>query len=346
DAGPPLNVNALQRRLQLLLEDPRIERLNADLKPGLQQGDSVLDVRVQERTPYRFQADYNNYQSPSVGENRFLGTLWHENLTGNGDVLMAQYGKSEGLNPLLDFKYSIPVNAYDTTLSYEYRRNTLAVIEQPFEGLDVGSKSDIYTYTIRQPVYRTLNSDFALELTAERLWLQTTLFRQPFSLEPGAQNGRSVVFALRPTQEFVYRTQHQVIAARSRFSFGLNAFGATVNHGGLPDGIFFAWLGQFQWVQRFSQFSWFQGLGQYPWVQRLGLLDSYAIFRSSFQYSDSPLLSLEQVSIGGRYSVRGYRENTMLRDRAALSSIETRLPVVSNTDWADYLELAQFVDFG
>jgi len=346
DAGPPLNVNALQRRLQLLLEDSRIQRLNAELKPGLQRGEGILDVRVEERTPYRLLTEYNNYQSPSVGENRGLVSVWYENVTGNGDVFFGQYGRSTGLNPLLDFKYAIPVNAYDTTLSYEYRKNTLAVIEQPFQGLNVNSKSDIYTYTVRQPVYRTLNSDFALELIAERLWLQTTLLGEPFSLEPGAQHGRSVVFALRPAQEFVYRTQSQVIAARSRFSFGLDAFGATINHNGLPDGIFFAWLGQFQWVQRFSQFSWVQGLGQYPWAQRLGLLDSYAIFRSSFQYSDSPLLSLEQVSIGGRYSVRGYRENTMLRDRAALTSIETRLPVIQNTAWADYLELAQFVDYG
>ena len=261
DAGPPLNVNALQRRLQLMLEDSRIQRLNAELKPGLQRGEGILDVRVEERTPYRLFSEYNNYQSPSVGENRVLATLWHENLTGNGDVLMAQYGKSKGLNPLLDFKYSFPVNAYDTTLSYEYRRNTLAVVEQPFQEIDINSKSDIYTYTVRQPVYRTLNSDFALELIGERLWLQTTLLGEPFSLEPGAQHGRSVVAALRTAQEFVYRTQFQVIAARSRFSFGLNALGATINHNGLPDGIFFSWLGQFQWVQRFGQFSWFRGLG-------------------------------------------------------------------------------------
>ena len=137
----------------------------------------------------------------------------------------------------------------------------MAVIEQPFEPLDVNSKSDIYTYTVRQPVYRTLNSDFALELTAERLWLQTKLLGGPFSLEPGAEHGRSVVAAMRPAQEFVYRTQHQVFAARSRFSSGLDALGATINHNGLPDGIFFAWLGQFQLVQRFGQFSWVQGLG-------------------------------------------------------------------------------------
>jgi hemolysin activation/secretion protein len=241
---------------------------------------------------------------------------------------MGQYGRSRGLDPLLDFKYSFPLNAYDTTLSYEYRRNTLDVIEQPFQEIDINSKSDIYTLTLRQPVYRTLNSELALELIGERLWLQTSLLGESFSLEPGAQNGRSVVAALRTAQEFVYRTQYQVIAARSRFSFGLNALGATINNNGLPDGTFFAWLGQFQWVQR------------------LGFLDTYLIFRSSFQLSDSALLSLEQISVGGRYSVRGYRENTLLTDQAVLTSLEMRVPVFRNTPWADYLEIAPFVDYG
>jgi hemolysin activation/secretion protein len=328
DAGPPLNVNALQNRLQLLLEDPRIQRLNAELKPGVNRGEGILDVRVEERTPYKLLLEYNNYQSPSVGENRGLVTFLHQNLTGNGDAAMAQYGRSKGLDPLLDIKYSFPFTAYDTTLSYEYRKNTLAVIEQPFQELDINSKSNIYTFTLRQPVYRTLSSELALELTGERLSLQTSLLGQQFSLEPGAQSGKSVVAALRTAQEFVYRTQNQVIAARSRFSFGIDTLGATINKNGLPDGKFFAWLGQFQWVRR------------------LGFLDSYLIFRSDVQLSDAPLLSLEQFSVGGRYSVRGYRENTLLRDQAILTSLETRLPVIRDTFWADYVELAQFVDFG
>ena len=33
-AGPPLNVNDLQDRLQLLLQDPTIEHLHARLLPG------------------------------------------------------------------------------------------------------------------------------------------------------------------------------------------------------------------------------------------------------------------------------------------------------------------------
>ena len=338
DAGPPLNVNSLQRRLQLLLEDPRIQRLNAELRPGVRRGEGILDVRVEEKTPYTLYLEYDNYQSPSVGENRGLVTLEHRNLTGNGDVAMAQYGGSTGLNPLLDFKYSFPFTAYDTTLSYEYRKNTLNVIEQPFQDLDIDSKSDIYTITLRQPVYRTLNSEIALALIGERLSDKTTLLGERFSLEPGAENGRSVVSALRTAQEFVYRTQNQVIAARSTFSFGLHALGATINNNGLPDGVFFKWLGNFQWVRR------------------LGFLDSYVIFRADFQHSDSPLLSLEQISIGGRYSVRGYRENTMLRDRAVITSLETRLPLMPlmgnylgvdlNRYGFEYVELAPFFDFG
>jgi hemolysin activation/secretion protein len=328
EAGPPLNINALQRRLQLLLEDQRIQRLNAELQPGLRPGEGILDVHVEERTPYKLSFVYNNYQSPSVGEHRGIVILEHQNLTGNGDVATAQYGRSRGLDPLLDFKYSFPFTAYDTTASLQYRRNTFAVVEEPFEDLDIDSKSHIYTIAFRQPVYRTLNSEVALEFTGERLSHETLLLGERFSLEPGARNGRSIVTALRLGQEFVHRTQNQVVAARSRFSFGVDALDATINSQGLPDGKFFAWLGQFQWVRR------------------LGILDSYSIFRADVQLSDDPLLSLEQISVGGRYSVRGYRENTLLRDRAIITSLETRVPLIQNVFWADFLELAPFVDFG
>jgi hemolysin activation/secretion protein len=126
----------------------------------------------------------------------------------------------------------------------------------------------------------------------------------------------------------VYRTQNQVLAARSRFSVGVDAFGATINATGEPDGQFFAWLGQFQWVRR------------------LGILDTQLIFRSNLQLAADRLLALEQIAVGGRYTVRGYRENTQLADNAFLASLEVRVPLVRNTGWADFVELAPFVDYG
>lgn len=328
-AGPPLNINSLQERLQLLLEDPRISRLNAQLRPGLRPGEGVLNVLVEERTPYKLWLDFNNYQSPSVGEKRGIITLEHQNLTGNGDIATARYGRSKGLDPLLDFRYSLPFTAYDTTLSLQYRKNSFANIEEPFVDLDIKSKSDIYGITLRQPIYRTLNSEVALDLTGEYLSHKTFLLGVPFKLTPGAnQQGESFVTALRPGLEWVYRTQNQVIAARSRLSFGLDALGATINNNGEPDGRFVAWLGQFQWVRR------------------LPVLDTQLIFRTDVQLSDDALLSLEQIAVGGRYSVRGYRETTLLRDSALLTSLEMRVPLIRNTRWADYLELASFIDFG
>jgi hemolysin activation/secretion protein len=162
----------------------------------------------------------------------------------------------------------------------------------------------------------------------ERLSYEEFLLGERFSLTPGAQNGRSIVSALRFAQEFVYRTQNQVIAARSRVSFGVDVLDATINHNGAPDSRFVSWLGQFQWVQR------------------LGILDSQLIFRSDVQLSDDSLMSLEQIVIGGRYSVRGYRETTMLRDKAVITSVELRVPVIRNTRWADYVEVGPFFDFG
>jgi hemolysin activation/secretion protein len=327
-AGTPFNITELQERLRLLLEDQRIGRINAELKPGLRLGEAVLNVHVEDTTPYKLWLEFNNYQPPSVGAEQGLVTIEHQNLTGNGDIARVQYGGSQGLHPYLDAKYSLPVNAYDTTVSYQYRKNTLAVVQPPFNEIDVKSTSDIYTLGVRQPLYRTVNSDFAFELVGERLSYETFVLGERFTLSPGAHDGRSIVTAIRPTLEYTYRDESEVIAARSRFSFGLSWLDATLNSDNIPDSKFFAWLGEFQWVRR------------------LGLLDSYFVFRSSVQLANDPLLSLEQVAIGGRYSVRGYQENTLLRDNAVLTSLEGRLPLLRNVPWADYLEIATFFDYG
>src|SRR5262249_49863433 len=60
-AGHPFNINVMQERMQLLLQDPRFERLNADLRPGLKPGESVLNVQVEESRPYSTTMEYNNF---------------------------------------------------------------------------------------------------------------------------------------------------------------------------------------------------------------------------------------------------------------------------------------------
>src|SRR5207237_6404938 len=68
--------------------------------------------------------------------------------------------------------------------------------------------------------------------------------------------------AIRATQEWIHRTQAQVLAVRSRFSLGVEALGATLNHDGIPDSRFFAWLGQRSEERRVGKEC------RYRWVQR------------------------------------------------------------------------------
>jgi hemolysin activation/secretion protein len=328
-AGPPVNLNPLQQRLQFLQQDPRISRIHADMRPGGRAGESILKVNVEEKTPLYAWLAFNNYQSPSVGAEQGVLTLAHQNLTGRGDILNLTYGRSKGMNPLIDVWYSLPVTVHDTTLFLRYRKNDFNVIDEVFDPLDTESRCNIYEITLRQPLYRTLNQEFAVALTGNYLEDKTFLLGEPFSFYPGVVNGESAVTALRFSQEWIYRTQHEVLAARSRFSFGIDALDATVHGSSLtPDGRFLSWLGQFQWARVLK--TW----------------DTQLLFRTDVQISNQPLLPLEQIAVGGRYTVRGYRENLLVRDQAGIASVELRIPIVQNAPWAEYLQLVPFSDYG
>jgi hemolysin activation/secretion protein len=90
----------------------------------------------------------------------------------------------------------------------------------------------------------------------------------------------------------------------------------------------------------------FVWLGQFQYARRLAAWDLQTILRLDLQLSNDPLLPLEQIAVGGRFSVRGYRENQLVRDNGLIFSLETRVPLVRNKPWADFIQLAPFIDFG
>ena len=338
DAGPPVNVNALQERLRLFQTDKRIERINANLRPGETRGESALSIRVAERRPIKAWLEYNNFSTPVVGSHRVMGTIVHQNLLGFGDSLSVQYGRSfgtdvnahgSGINPNLNVHYAIPFTPYDTTFAVDYRRTDFTVIESNVKPLDINGKFESIGFTLRQPVFRTASQEFALALTGQSQSFRTSLLEVPFEFQSGSTNGTSQVSALRFSQEYVHRTQDQVVSALSRMSFGLPVLGAKVNDG--PDqatGEFFSWLGQTQLVRRLNP-------------TRVTLLA-----RADLQLTNKHLFLIEQMAVGGRYSVRGYREFTLLGDNAFLGSLEARIPVYTSAIGEELLYLVPFFDYG
>jgi hemolysin activation/secretion protein len=326
----PVTLDPLQEQLQLLQQDRRIERMNAELRPGDQRGDSVLNVRVKDRNPFHASMEVNNYQTPLVGEIRGIGTLVDDNLTGHGDPLSLSYGQSSGAFPIAYASYALPLNRYGTTFSPYYRRYDFKLIESPFDPLNIKTDTEIIGMSLRHPIYKTVTDEVAFSIIGEHLFTQSFLFGDvPFNFFPGFQNGAATVSALRFAQDWTHRTLDTVLAVRSRFSVGLNVLGATINSDpDTPDGQFFSWLGQAQAIKQFGE----ELLG----MQLLGRMD--------LQLTNSPLFPLEQVSLGGRYTVRGYREVTILRDNSFIASVEPRFPLLRWANGEPMVQFAPFVD--
>lgn len=322
----PLNQNRLREALQLLQLNPLFTQVNATLTAGSAPGQNRLRVELKEAPAINAGIIFNNYQSPSVGSYQGNVFAQHNNLLGLGDRFRAEYGRTEGLN-LYSFDYSLPLSPSDTTLNLRYSNNNSRITEDPFSDLGIRSKAETISVAIRQPIVQLPQTEFGLTLGLDLRRSRTFLLDDiPFSFSEGPEGGRSNVSVIRFSQDWLDRGTNRVLAARSQFSFGVNAFNATVNDSG-TDGQFFAWLGQFQWVQR---------LGNQPSSPVL-------INRINAQLTPDSLLSLERFSLGGVDTVRGYRQNQVVTDNGVNGSIELRIPVTRNPET---LQLTPFFEIG
>lgn len=64
------------------------------------------------------------------------------------------------------------------------------------------------------------------------------------------------------------------------------------------------------------------------------------------QIANDRLFPLEQMSVGGRYHVRGYRENTLLRDNCLVYQLESRFQLWSSKKGFPSLQFCPFADVG
>jgi hemolysin activation/secretion protein len=344
DGKAPLNINTLQDRLKIIKQDPIVENINANLSPGLKLGEAELEVSVKEARPYFLNFEFSNSNSPSVGAYRGDVIFEHINMTGYGDRIRFKYGITEGLNTYAS-KYVFPINRCGSTFSLIADRSKSEVVIHPFDDLRITGDTTTLGFGFKHPFYKTVASEFLMGLNFEHRKSNTYIFDdQDFSFSLGVDNGESKVSVLRFSQEWIQRSLSQVIAARSTISIGMDILDATditkdpgsitkTNVDTIPKGTFATWLGQFQWIKRIA--------------------DTQLITRLDLRLSDSPLLPIEKFAIGGRGTVRGYRENLMTPDNGLVASVEWRVPVahwnipaLTNNQKMGTVSLAPFIDFG
>jgi hemolysin activation/secretion protein len=332
-SGEPLNTEKLQDAYRRLLSDPLIQQLNGRLLPGVHPGEAVLDLQVTRHTPYQLYAGADDYSTPAVGG--YTGRMggWVDNLLTLGERIDAQYivnGGGMGYNTGI----SIPVNASNTRLSFRYSDIKTSLTEAPFNALNISSRVVGFDGGISQPVYQTFADNLALGLNfvvrqSETYQANSCASGSSFTGIIGDTSCASQVTVLRMSQRASHRSEQNNVVFNSTFNAGLNALGATTLQAGGQSGQFFSWLGQSLYSYKF---------------QDSGII---VMLKGNIQLSDSALLPLERYSIGGVYTVRGYRENTYIRDNGFNTNFEIKYPLPS----ADLLEtsslyLVPFLDYG
>jgi hemolysin activation/secretion protein len=326
-ADTPLNADELARELQIVQQDPRIKRIAARLAPGEELGVSILYVEVEEAI--RMTADFRaaNYEPVSIGPYGGQADITFSNFTGYGDLFRVIGTFTEGLRRVHGH-YEAPFNRFDTSLSLEARYAAARVVESPFDDLDIKSRFQSYEIGLHQPLYQSPTSLVKIGLLAN--WRRTTteLLGERFSFPgSGADDGRTTASVIRFLLDWVRRDQTQVFAVRSQLNFGVDMLDATIHSKDRPDGEFVSWLLQLQWARRFS------------------FLDLETVFRADLQVSNSSLLTMEQIAVGGYATVRGYRQNQVVSDQAFITSAEVRIPIWRRPDLGGTVSLAPFVDY-
>lgn len=314
-ATPPLNATRVERQFRLLAEDPAIQTINADLRPGTRPGEATLALTVVPKERFDFYLTASNSRSPSIGGERFASGGSMRNLLTSGDIVTAEVGLTEGKADVLG-SYELPLKDAVTSFRLRGGHNEAAVVDRPLRPLDINARDwngelSLNRRLVQSPLLpagepgrwnaaRTI----AVGLAVAHRRTVTTLLGRRFSFSPGSVDGRAEYTVLRLTADWVERGVNQVLALSL---IGTQGIGGTLGDvPGLlsPDPNFRALLGQFSLARR---------------LDRRGL---ELKLRLTGQAADGILYSGERLAAGGEYSVRGYRETLVLADTGVIGSVE------------------------
>jgi hemolysin activation/secretion protein len=324
----PINFTQLEQELQLLKADPLIQDIRANLKAGSAEGLSILEVRYSEAKAYDIGVSFDNYGNSATGIYQGAISFQHINLTGIGDQIFGSYQRSGDANSYRA-SYQIPVSPKNGTLAFSYSSGVNPVTEAPIAPLNIQTDSAVYELTYRQPFVRTPREEFALRFGLAFEQSNSFLDGRSFNFQNlEFDDGKSESTVIRFGQDYIRRDPRGAWALRSTFNFGVDAFGAT-SRDNAPDGSFFSWNGQ---LLR---------------VQRLGLdRDTLAIFRVGAQLTGDSLLPINRYSVGGPFSVRGYRQNQISGDSGIQGSVEFQFPIARDENGVSVLKLLPFIEAG
>lgn len=324
-SGAIPNVETMKNDIARLNSKSNIQ-VTPDIKPGAEKNTFDVDLKVDEQSPLHLSAEANNYHGASTSKLRSILSAHDDDVVGRGDVLTA----STQFSPDKPREGTVVSGSYLTHIG---RAQALVSILRSLSDISsvagtdvVGKGYDVgFRVIVPLPADEAFNQSFTLGFDYKS-------FRENVKLGADTSAAPIHYWPISVSWRGDYSTKVIQGGASVTTTFGMRGLGDDVarfdykRYGARPDFISTRFDGVL------TKGLWF------------GFQSNLHV---AAQYSDQPLISNEEFSVGGSDTVRGYFESESLGDYGVAAQGELRSPLISNRAvLLDELKFLLFIDGG
>ena len=328
--GDVFDSKALQAVLKEINMDNEYQSVTTSIKKNKDNDMTEIKLELPDRFPVTLDMNWDNYGRDITGRQRWTGILGSQNLTGFGDRIYGGTILSSGSRGAMA-GYNIPISKYGTRLNYDFAYTDVS-LGGGLRPLKIKGQSMSHFISISHPFIRNAKTDLIGRIGID--FVNTSSETELFGMKLSDYN-------LRVLRSSLYGMHDDKLGrwlGNLGCDFGFNGLGSSSGFAGGPQSEFVKVTAGGARVHRLP-------------------LDSIAIFRVSGQYSPNRLYPIEQMQIGGPFTLRGYQPAEIIGDYGVAGTFELRFPVPGLKQAQkilpekmqvldDRIKLAAFYDFG
>lgn len=309
--GSVPNFNEVTKDIVALNQWPD-RRVTPALRAGVAPGTVDVDLNVEDTAPIHGTLEYNNRQSPSTTDTRLSATVHYDNLWQLGHSLSFTYQVAPQRSDDAEvfsgsYLARVPNVEWLNLLVYGVKSNSDVAsvggtnIIGP--GQIIGGRA-VMTLPSREGLFHTLSVGLDYKHFDQTVQLGSDAFSSPVTYYPMVAN---------------YGVTFQGDKFTTQFNASVTSNIATLSSG----------KAEFDNKRFYASPSFTHFNADVSHTQELP--EGFQLWgKVQGQISDGPLVSSEQISLGGLDTVRGYLESEVLGDRGVVGNIELRSPDVGS----------------
>jgi len=295
----PVTNRAISEKLYLINDFPGIN-VQGFFEAGSQVGDTLLNINVKSEETFNYNTRVDNHGADETGRGRLYGEFFWNNPTGTADQLhlgvlysfdpeSTVYGQLRYSTNIIDSRFKLSVGFANN--SFVFRSE-----EEGLNALDLGGETNIIDFKASYQMKRSLDENYSFDLLYEDIesFIDVRGEREDGgTLDNGVRN-TSLVF----NYDFITdgsRMLHSGNVKLTSGQFGLGRLeGQEERHAYIR--------------ADYSLLSF--------WKIPFTDVETRSVLRSSFQYSDSSLSSIDKFALGGAARARSFQAKEFTADQA------------------------------